>query len=464
MNNVVTVDDIAAWRLPIAGFLCDFLLTGYASSLGILLNGLNDYFEISDEVLVITALLLSAITYIIMPAMEYVSKLIDVKTGVLISCLMMTLSNILMFFLPVTTVSVVILFGVCTGLSESFPRFIFSKLTTIAFNARKGAAVAVLRSGGLIGAMLIAPLYTFLIDFLGVRMAIFLIGAFFLNILVAVILMPSGVIDENGRLLTPMPRFQCWQCSCISREDNVPDVGLNEDNEMEPMRAIMHPLPVKLPFLLFVCTVCIIATTAVAVSAGVYVLFMADIGLPKYTIAAALSIKSGVSLFCLLFLGGFLYDKVSDRSKYFIFSIAMLVGFVGILPLLFPISNPTIVSFVHGITYGITFGLGVVGFYQMIFMITGPSYFGRALSIIQFLTGIVQICSSLGYAAMIRIFGSYRSLYFLFVGLFLAPGVLLIIAGFLFTRCSCSVQQRNPEEIPMDVIQEEEEESEGFIP
>lgn len=441
----VRVDSLEAWRAPLGGFLAQFFQIGYARSSGLLLLALSDDYDVPYSILLPTSVLNIGLDKMLAPVAERLSALVGLRITVILASLFSALCTSGIFFIPITSASVILIIGVGLGIGNSFSSLPVMHAVSISFKNRRGIAMSFVKCGVSLGSIALPPLFVYLSETYGSRGAFLITSSFFLHLLISAALLPAYVIDgtTNEVLLKPQgcPRF----CT-VKAKDEI------EDSKSKVSSLAKRPLVTRLIALIFYGITVVFSMAFFIQTLHVYPLFAAEVGLPRYTIALTMSLLSGVDFFLRL-ATGYVSDQFSNSGRLLIMGVSFFIDSIMVLLLaLFKCS--TVMAFVFCTIFPVGLAQMSTGWIPILIGFTDVTHFPRAVSLVYMGVGIATVASVFGIKFLVSVFNSY----FVFVLIYgfglLFCSVCLIILGLLFNRCQAQpASHTDDEEVKLNEIE-----------
>lgn len=434
--TTVRIDSSEAWRAPVAGFIEEFLVVGYNLSSGLLLLALHQDFELRSELLLPTILIGTGLQFLLSPGIEWISSYLGYKATLLVAAILAPTSFFVLFFIPVTGASVVVFLGITLGIGRAFSKITVFKVTMIAFNRRRGAASSFLKAGASIATICFPPLFAFLLDVYGSRTTVLLTGGIFLHMLVAVVLIPSIIIDEETCMrVTPAPKLR------YIRRFSEPQVA-RKDSSPLPSILAKQPLPVRLPFLVGVIFALWLCQCSMILSMSLFTLFADEVGLSKISIATAISVRSGVD-FGTRLVNGVVFDRLEKCGKLVVMAISQILGvlFTGLLLFLTLNTDAVTAFFAYAVGLALINAFTTTGWMQIVAIFAEKYFVGRVLSMVMLSVGLTVLIKAIACHKVFLILSSYRYFYVLVGVCHLMSGIGFVILALISSKCRPSPEQ-----------------------
>ncbi|CAM1292292.1 SLC16A12 (predicted) [Pycnogonum litorale] len=219
------------WMILLGTFTISFLSSGIIKLSGILLINIMKVFNASPlETSWILSLMMSLLNFM-GPAARAICHYFSSRVAIIISSILLS-SGLIMTSFATEVIDLYFSLGILIGTSAGLTLVPSIVVTCEYFRKRRGMASGVTLSGSSLGAFLLPPIMTYLIEEYSFRGAVLVLGGISLNMFVA------------GMLLQPvkyhMKRIVNDEVGITKRADNVPFIPRYQMNILEGSRHFIH--------------------------------------------------------------------------------------------------------------------------------------------------------------------------------------------------------------------------------
>lgn len=429
VGPAVEVDSLAAWRAPLAAFLVQFLLCGYGQASGLVLISLHEDFGLEKAFLLPTAVVGFGLEMMLAPLIERFCAVFGARVSLLVSTAVAFVVMATMSWIPISGLAMLGVLGAGMGIARSFASFPTYNLATLAFRRHRGVAGSFMRNGVTIGAVFYPVLLVPLLDFYGSRITLLLLGAFFLNLIVATILLPTRIIDpDTGRLVTSPPK-----CTCSCKRNDAEDV--EEGKSLQ--KSAKQTLRTRKPFLISYMTIAIVTMVCITQVCHIYPLFADENGHPRTIIALSISTRNGCDMLARA-LYGFINDRIKDKYRLVCLAFWLAFGSVGTLLMLTGAGSNLAMTVLFSVAMGLSNGIFTAGWMPLLVDFTGETLFPKVLAILMMILGALLVAGTFVVSEIVQLLDSHLLVSFAFASGILVSALGLVILALTFRCCRAS--------------------------